>query len=112
MSDEHLSDQAAVADALAQLKATTFELAERNRHDRKALMQLLRELESWHRHVREDLFVPLLPENRHDLYNLLRDIEENGGWPYIERMRLRALLVNAQIQLGGDERAEPEINES
>jgi len=92
MSDRQFSDAPSLSAELTQLQTATLELAETHRHDPQALMALLRQLEGLHRQIREELFVPLLPENRHDLYNLLRDIEENGGWPYIERMRLRAFL--------------------
>jgi hypothetical protein len=37
-----------------------------------------------------------LPDNRQALYSLLRDIEAEGGWPYIERMRLQAFLTNLE----------------
>lgn len=57
------------------------------------LLSLLRTLEFLHREIREELFQPTLPDSRRELYNLLKDIEEEGGWPYIERMRLRELLV-------------------
>jgi hypothetical protein len=40
------------------------------------------------------VFQVSLPDNRQALYALLKDIEEEGGWPYIDRMRLRSLLKN------------------
>ena len=57
-----------------------------------ALLSLLRQLELVHQDVRESLFQDSLPTNRQRLYRLLRNIEVNGGWPYIQRMRLTALL--------------------
>ncbi|NJL84189.1 MAG: hypothetical protein HC890_17010, partial [Chloroflexaceae bacterium] len=33
-----------------------------------------------------------LPNTRQELSHLLRNIEETGGWPYIERMRLQEFL--------------------
>lgn len=63
-----------------------------------ALLALLRELEQLHRDIRENAFQPNLPDNRQQLYALLKDIESEGGWPYIERMRLLALLKNLQPQ--------------
>ncbi len=59
-----------------------------------ALLALLRGLEQVHREIQETLFQASLPDNRQELYALLKDIEEAGGWPYIERMRLRSLLEN------------------
>lgn len=57
------------------------------------LLELLRVLESCHQSVRETLFRDALPSNRQRLYQLLRDIEVNGGWPYIKRMKLTAFLA-------------------
>jgi len=57
-----------------------------------ALLALLRMLEQRHRDIRETAFRSALPTSRHTLYNLLRDIEVNGGWPYIQRMKLRSLF--------------------
>jgi hypothetical protein len=62
--------------------------------DSKSLLALLRELERLHREIRDVNFVPALPDNRQGLYSLLKDIEAEGGWPYIERMRLQAFLKN------------------
>ncbi|MGF1519340.1 MAG: hypothetical protein ACFCVB_16285 [Nodosilinea sp.] len=59
-----------------------------------ALLALLRLLEERHRDICETLFYEALPDNRQHLYALLRDIEVNGGWPYIQRMKLQALLSN------------------
>ncbi|HSM80075.1 MAG TPA: hypothetical protein VLS96_00235 [Nodosilinea sp.] len=58
------------------------------------LLALLRLLEQRHRDICETLFYDALPDNRQNLYALLRDIEVNGGWPYIQRMKLQALLAN------------------
>lgn len=69
-------------------------LADNHQGDSKALLALLRALESSHREIRENLFQASLPDNRQALYALLKDMEEAGGWPYIERMKLRSLLSN------------------
>ncbi|MEB3309791.1 MAG: hypothetical protein VKJ02_06125 [Snowella sp.] len=53
------------------------------------LLALLRTLEELHRQIRVEQFEPYLPNTRKDLYALLRDIEESGGWPYIERGKLQ-----------------------
>ncbi|MEO1067739.1 MAG: hypothetical protein AAFW95_01255 [Cyanobacteria bacterium J06638_6] len=58
------------------------------------LLALLRLLEKHHRDICETLFYDALPDNRQHLYAMLRDIEINGGWPYIQRMKLQALLAN------------------
>jgi hypothetical protein len=64
--------------------------------DAKALLALLRQLEQLHREIRDGAFQQSLPDNRQALYSLLRDIEAEGGWPYIERMRLQAFLTNLE----------------
>lgn len=79
------------------LEAITAEicsLANNYKGDSVALLTLLRALEQLHREIREDFFQASLPDSRHGLYSLLRDIEEAGGWPYIERMKLRSLMEN------------------
>ncbi|ODG96737.1 hypothetical protein A4S05_16835 [Nostoc sp. KVJ20] len=62
--------------------------------DTVALLALLRQLEQLHREIRDGVFQESLPVNRRQLYSLLKDIESEGGWPYIERMRLQAFLAN------------------
>ena len=58
------------------------------------LLALLRLLEALHQEIRDGLFQDSLPDNRQALYALLKDIENNGGWPHIYRMRLQDLLSN------------------
>ncbi|MCW5317426.1 hypothetical protein GTQ43_27545 [Nostoc sp. KVJ3] len=62
--------------------------------DTIALLALLRQLELLHREIRDGVFQESLPVNRRQLYSLLKDMESEGGWPYIERMRLQAFLAN------------------
>ncbi|MEH2185282.1 MAG: hypothetical protein V7K64_03755 [Nostoc sp.] len=62
--------------------------------DTVALLAMLRQLEQLHREIRDGVFQESLPVNRRQLYSLLKDIESEGGWPYIERMRLQAFLAN------------------
>ncbi|MEH2192356.1 MAG: hypothetical protein V7K98_06770 [Nostoc sp.] len=62
--------------------------------DTVALLALLRQLEQLHREIRDGVFQESLPVNRRQLYSLLKDIESEGGWPYIERMRLQSFLAN------------------
>ena len=70
------------------------ELAEQNREDPIALLHLLRTLEQLHREIQQNHFQAALPDSRQALYALLRDIEENGGWPYVQRWKLQALFAN------------------
>ncbi|MGL5061311.1 MAG: hypothetical protein ACRC62_15160 [Microcoleus sp.] len=79
----------------SQLQSLTEEirtLAESCQGDSLLLLALLRFLESSHREIRDGLFQASLPDNRQALYKLLKDIEAEGGWPYIHRMKLRSLL--------------------
>lgn len=79
---------------LQQVTALVWTLAEKCQGDTLLLLSLLRSLEDLHRGIREDLFQESLPDTRHHLYSLLREIEETGGWPYIERMKLQQLMFN------------------
>jgi len=69
-------------------------IADENRHDALQLLSLLRQLEQIHRQIRTEMFEMSLPETRNDLYQFVKDIEEKGGWPYIERMKLEQILKN------------------
>lgn len=69
------------------------DVAELHRGDGVALLGLLRLLESLHREICNGIFHETLPKTRHELYSLLKDIEAEGGWPYISRMRLRHFLT-------------------
>ena len=77
-----------------QITATVQKLAREKANSITDLLKLLRFLEKLHREIREDVFQAALPTNRQQLHTLLREIETEGGWPYIPRMRLKALLEN------------------
>ena len=81
-------------DLLKKTAKDIYVLAERHRDDSLFLLSLLRDLEQIHRQIRVQYFQTALPATRHDLYRFVKDIEEKGGWPYIERMRLKDLLQN------------------
>ncbi|NJK39812.1 MAG: hypothetical protein HC835_14235 [Oscillatoriales cyanobacterium RM2_1_1] len=66
--------------------------------DNLALLALLRTLENLHQEIRDTLFQDTLPDNRQALYHLLREVESEGGWPYIPRMSLRSLQEKLQNQ--------------
>ena len=72
-------------------------LAEKHQHESLVLLSMLRDLEQIHRQIRVNYFESALPQTRNDLYQFVKDIEEKGGWPYIERMRLRDLLKNLEF---------------
>ena len=77
---------------LEELSSRVRSVASQFPQDVHVLLSLLRALESLHREICEDYFQGALPENRQALYNLLREIESKGGWPYIPRMKLRSIL--------------------
>jgi hypothetical protein len=80
----NLSELEAISDRL-------WQIAEDQQSDAASLLQILRVLEVIHKRIRDDLFQPALPTSRHELFNLLRDIETNGGWPHIYRMKINEI---------------------
>jgi hypothetical protein len=78
--------------------------------DSLALLGLLRMLEGVHREIREGLFQAALPTNRQALYALLRDIEAQGGWPYIYSRQLRALINELVVMMASP--AKPDETET
>jgi hypothetical protein len=79
---------------LTDITERIHEIADLHREDPIALLHLLRTLEQLHREIQQNYFQAALPNSRQALYTLLRDIEENGGWPYIQRWKLQALFAN------------------
>ncbi len=73
-------------------------LAEQHQQDPRALLAILRSLEANHRRIRETHLQMALPSSRHELYDLLREIAETGGWPYIPRGNIRSLLNGGQLE--------------
>lgn len=82
--------------ALSELQSSIKAEAEKSKNNISELLTLLRILEDLHRGIRDDLFLQALPTNRQALYALLREIEQNGGWPYIPRFKLRDFLEKAE----------------
>jgi hypothetical protein len=87
---------------LAAIATTVRQTAQSSQGKNRELLALLRLLEALHHEVREGLFRESLPDNRQALYALLRDIEANGGWPHIYRMRLQSLLINLTPEDGSE----------
>ena len=79
---------------LEEIAAKIHSVADRDRADPIALLQLLRTLEQLHHEIQQGQFQSALPNNRQALYALLRNIEENGGWPYVQRWKLQELFAN------------------
>jgi hypothetical protein len=82
-------------DALSQ---QVIAIAHQSEGDSLALLALLRVLERLHREICEGAFQASLPNTRQALYSLLRDIESEGGWPHIPRMKLQAFLSEFFIE--------------
>ncbi len=92
--DQELSEGSKLYDQLTPIMVDIQDIAEQNKQDEVFLLSVLRNLEAVHRHIRTNLFEQSLPTTRNALYNLVKDIEEQGGWPYIERMKLQQLIQN------------------
>ncbi|MEB3173180.1 MAG: hypothetical protein VKL97_04880 [Cyanobacteriota bacterium] len=56
------------------------------------LLALLRQLEQLHRTLQDGAFRSSLPADRSALFELLRAMEQSGGWPYIPRLQLRTFM--------------------
>jgi hypothetical protein len=82
---------------LTDIAQDLYALAKENQKDSLFLLSLLRDLEQIHRQIRINYFESALPQTRNDLYQFVKDIEEKGGWPYIERMRLTDLLKSLEL---------------
>ncbi|AFY45078.1 hypothetical protein [Nostoc sp. PCC 7107] len=82
------------SEELEKIASAVNDVARDCQGDPLALLNLLRQLEYLHRAIRDGVFQESLPDNRQQLYSLLKDIESEGGWPYIERMRIKAFLGN------------------
>jgi Tfp pilus assembly protein PilO len=80
----NLSELEAISDRL-------WQIAQDQQSDAASLLHILRVIEEIHKRIRDDLFQPALPNSRHELFNLLRDIETNGGWPHIYRMKINEI---------------------
>ena len=84
--------------SLSSINELIYATAKQREGDCLALLELLRQLNELHYDIRETLFRDALPDNRQKLYSLLKDIEQEGGWPYIPRMKLLALLENMELE--------------
>lgn len=98
MEPEQLPIDSPVTEQLANLERQILDIAHQNQGESLVLLTLLRQLAQIHQQVRDEFFYPALPDNRHGLAKVLRNIEESGGWPSIERVRLQAFLANLEWQ--------------
>ncbi len=81
------------SDQLTELATRIRGAAQQAAGDVSRLLALLRLLEELHREICNNEFQAALPTNRQALYKLLREIEAQGGWPYIPRKKLEAFLA-------------------
>jgi hypothetical protein len=84
--------------SIQEISAAIWKLAEQAGDNSLLLLSLLRDLELLHRTIRAELLEPSLPQTRQNLYQLVKEIEEHGGWPYIERMKLKDLLQRMEAE--------------
>jgi hypothetical protein len=101
-------DKIQLEKSLQEISTIVSTVAKQCEGDSHCLLALLRMLESVHREIREELFEPSLPNTRNALAKLLREIEETGGWPYIERMRLQAFLKQLAAEKNAETGEQPE----
>lgn len=90
---------------LSALVEQVHEAVGASRGDAIALVDVLRLLERLHREVTEGAFQEALPQNRQELFKLLRVVEEKGGWPHIPRYKLQTLC--SQIAPEKDKAIDP-----
>lgn len=82
------AQQQRLDDVLSELRSLASEL----QGQPEALLALLRQLEELHRNLQDGDFRSSLPADRGALFNLLRAMEQSGGWPYIPRLQLRTFM--------------------
>jgi hypothetical protein len=102
LMNQELTKSQLLALEIQEITEKIQQLAQNNQDDVLFLLALLRNLEQAHRQIRTTMFEASLPTTRNDLYNFVRDIEEEGGWPYIERMKLQELLKNISLDVAED----------
>jgi len=93
IQSQNQSQQGQTAD-ISELEAISdrlWAMAQDLQNDPASLLKMLRVLEAIHKRIRDQVFQPALPTSRHELFNLLRDIETNGGWPHIYRMKINEI---------------------
>jgi fido (protein-threonine AMPylation protein) len=103
VNNDQNSDCGDLSSRLQDISTAVKEVAQACDGDVIALLAVLRHLEQLHREIRDGVFQANLPANRQRLYSLLRDIESQGGWPYIARMRIQTLLVNLSEEVSSED---------
>jgi len=75
------------------------------------ILHILRVLEQLHSDICSEIFQPALPNSRHALFDLLKEIEAEGGWPHIYHRNLNQLFEHVEF-LPSDPRLESLNNDS
>ncbi|VXD13167.1 conserved hypothetical protein [Planktothrix serta PCC 8927] len=96
MDSQTQFDSQALLIQLQSLAEEVWTLAKTVEGNSLELLAVLRLLEQLHQDIRDSLFQQSLPDNRQQLYHLLREIESKGGWPYIPRNSLKSVMENWQ----------------
>jgi hypothetical protein len=110
MNNDRSLDTEKLASKLEKITTTVYDVVQNFQGDSIAILALLRQLEQLHREIRDGAFQETLPENRQQLYSLLKDIESEGGWPYIERMKLQAFLAKLVQNDNVDQNSDGVVN--
>jgi hypothetical protein len=84
-------------DSIEAMSAQIKLLALKSKEDPLELLHILRILEQLHNDICTEIFQPALPNSRHALFDFLRDIETNGGWPHIYRRNLNQLFEQLEF---------------
>lgn len=108
MDNSAASERPNLNQDLAALATQIDAIADRTQGDSLGLLALLRLLEQRHREICEGQFQPSLPDTRQALYTLLRDIEAEGGWPHIPRMKIQALMSEFLLAEAAATEADPD----
>jgi hypothetical protein len=104
--DSEMERRASHDALLGSLAKVVGELVNENEQNAIGLVEVLRLLERLHRGITDGAFQDALPDNRQELYKLMRIIEEEGGWPHIPKMKLHMLyrhLIESEEAESGEE---------
>jgi hypothetical protein len=99
MAEANAEEAKMGASEIDQIAAQIRQLAQQREADSIALLELLRMMERVHREISDGVFQNSLPTNRQALHSFLRDIESQGGWPYIYSRKLKMVLSELAISL-------------
>jgi hypothetical protein len=78
--------------ALKNICDAIVENAEDHAEDTVELLGLLQFLEDIHEWLRDAYYMEALPTSRHELYEILQKMEQQGNFPQLPRVQLRSLL--------------------